>query len=444
MARWLRRILLALAFAFALFGVSFSVSRVADGSPFYDGATFWCAFGAAAFVAFAALKFPPRRQFILVFLFANALLLELLLQVTAWLGVLPGISAKDRCAYGRVYWTSEGRGNSIRNRQGWYSPKFDLHAARRIAVIGDSLVEAVEVHRTKNLAAQLGTALPSGTAVYGLGWHGTAPAHYLEMIAYAARRFQPQEIVLVISAGSDIGECVPELSGLAPETYLTYQLDATGRAVVHPASVAARDRFIRALEYPHSSLFTQAPVILRTHCMALQVFNSIRGAAETRRRLAARAEAAQLVIGEEEREDFLRTGFQPAPCAIEPTPDTVRAKEIMFAELRLAKEFCTAHNIALRLVAAPRFPAIFYRTQRGREWTTRIGAYDYLEPARATTEFARREGIPHLDLGAAMKAGGLDVEDLRPLYFGGSSPHLTEQGHAYVATQIAGAFYRSP
>ena len=62
--------------------------------------------------------------------------MEALLQVSAWLGILPAVKTKERLPWGRVYWTVEGLGNSIRNRQGWYFPEIDLSRTNRTAVIG--------------------------------------------------------------------------------------------------------------------------------------------------------------------------------------------------------------------------------------------------------------------------------------------------------------------
>src|SRR5437867_3952530 len=70
-------------------------------------------------------------------------LVEVLLEGAGWLGLVPGVNTNQKVPFGRVYWTAEGRGNSIRNRFGWHYPEFDVQASRRVAVIGDSFVEAI-------------------------------------------------------------------------------------------------------------------------------------------------------------------------------------------------------------------------------------------------------------------------------------------------------------
>ena len=59
-----------------------------------------------------------------VLAYAGYLLLtvELVLQLAAGLGLLPGLKLHDPVPYGRVYQTVEGRANSLMNRYGWYYP----------------------------------------------------------------------------------------------------------------------------------------------------------------------------------------------------------------------------------------------------------------------------------------------------------------------------------
>src|SRR5580692_5365744 len=101
----------------------------------------WALAAGAVFLLIAAWRFPLRWNFLILLLFLCALFVEAVLQALCWSGVLPGITAKNKAPYGRVYWTAEGRGNSIRNRYGWFYPKFDEAAPHRIAYIGDSQVE---------------------------------------------------------------------------------------------------------------------------------------------------------------------------------------------------------------------------------------------------------------------------------------------------------------
>ena len=115
----------------------------------------WVAGLAAAACAVMAWKCKRTAALNLLLVLASLSLIELGLQAAGWLGLLPGVNTKIKTPHGRVYWSREGLGNSIRNRSGWYYPEFNTTAGRKIALVGDSFVEAVEVHRSRNEGAIL-------------------------------------------------------------------------------------------------------------------------------------------------------------------------------------------------------------------------------------------------------------------------------------------------
>jgi hypothetical protein len=161
--------------------------RLIEGFDFQSKLV-WLLAAGAAFLLIAAWRFPLRWNFLIFLLFFCVFCVEIILQALCWTGVLPGITAKLRAPYGRVYWSIEGHGNSIRNRYGWYYPKFDESAPVRIAYIGDSQTEAVEVPPDRNQAADLNTLLKKDhpdMAILGMGTHGTCPAFHLDVLEYA-------------------------------------------------------------------------------------------------------------------------------------------------------------------------------------------------------------------------------------------------------------------
>src|SRR5436190_1695697 len=152
--------------------------------------TFWLTVACGCSVALAGWKFSTETKLKILLVLLSLGFMELLLQVSGWLALLPAVNTKERLPFGRGYWTSEGLGNSIRNRFGWYYPEFELRKTNRLAVIGDSFVEAVEVHRTRNMSAVLAGRMHGRNEtpeVLGLGNHGTGPAQYLEVLQYAHR-----------------------------------------------------------------------------------------------------------------------------------------------------------------------------------------------------------------------------------------------------------------
>src|SRR5580698_8056512 len=200
MNRLLRIIFFCLAALLALYAGLFANYLHTDGEPVWRSKTIWLTLAGVIFFCAAGWRFSLQSKFKLFAVLLSLLAVELFLQAAAWLGVLPGLDTKDKAPFARVYWRSEGHGNSVRNRFGWHFPEFDLKAPKRVAVIGDSFVEAVEVGRNENEAARLQQLLRAQSpdwSVLGLGTRGTSPAHYMDVLDYAQRHFAPQEAIVM-------------------------------------------------------------------------------------------------------------------------------------------------------------------------------------------------------------------------------------------------------
>src|SRR5260221_8418744 len=188
MNKFLKRFFILIAILCVLWAVSLANLTLYVGESLLRNHIFWCAVFGAVFFLFAAFKLSTPWKFRIFMVVFTLVMLEAALEAASWLGVLPGIDSKLGCPYARLYWTSEGLGNSIRNRNGWYYPEFDLKATNRVLVIGDSLVEAVEVHRTRNTGYLLQQRLKQDSpewSVLGLGLHGACPAFYMDVLDYA-------------------------------------------------------------------------------------------------------------------------------------------------------------------------------------------------------------------------------------------------------------------
>jgi hypothetical protein len=89
------------------------------------------------------------------------------------------------------------------NADGWNSihPAYpEARGARqRIAVIGDSYVEAFQVNPAESMAARLETLLgPARFEVFSFGISASPLSHYLHVARYVTRTFHPDAIVVVI------------------------------------------------------------------------------------------------------------------------------------------------------------------------------------------------------------------------------------------------------
>ena len=440
MNRLLRIIFFALALLLAGYAVAVANYLQHSGDSAIHSKKVWITLAGAVILGIAGWRFSLKTKFKIFAVILSLFLVEMLLQMAALLGLLPGVNTKLKAPYARVYWTAEGRGNGIRNQDGWYYPPFDLKAAHKIAYVGDSQVEAMEVARTQNQAADLQRLLKQKSpdwSVLGLGNHGSCPAHSIDVLEYAWRHYQPQEAIVVVSMGTDALEASPKLNYVPVEQYPYYELSADGKFALNPASANARARFIDTLEASHRSLLFNLPVIINSHCMLLQVLDAVGD--ELKKRQLQNKLAGQ--IGGKGNPSVGHLGFNPEPFASNPSPDAQQALAVLIAQLQECKNVCDQHGMKFHLVTVPVFPKAFYDTQHGRDWTMHIGDYDYFGPERALANWARTNEIPVVAMGEYIQAKKMDVDEIRGLYFSSGMGHLTEKGHALIADAVKSSFY---
>lgn len=415
--------------------------------PILTSKTLWILALVIAGLLWTAFKSSKETKFKLFLVAASFILLEVLLQIMALAGILPGVNTKYKCPYARVYWSAEGRGNSIRNSAGWYYPEFDLHASNRIAVIGDSFVEAAEVHRTRNHAALLNGLIRQRSpqsAVMAFGMHGCCPAQHLETLEYAHRHFQPTEVLLYLYLGNDVSESLPELNYTPPDNYVYYNVDEQNRLVLNPASGPALQRFRDSLEYSHKPFGYWATTLVSSHWMTLQALESV-GDKLKQRKTAAQIQARLAQAGRTDAvsHEMGVMGLNPAPFAVNRSPEVVKAMKILERELERCQEICNGYGMRFRLVTIPGFPARFYESQHGKNWSSKLGDYDYLLPERELTAWAKTRNIDLFALGNFLQTQNLPVEEIRAMYHGQGTGHFTEKGHQICSEAVFQAFYQN-
>jgi lysophospholipase L1-like esterase len=89
------------------------------------------------------------------------------------------------------------------NRQGWNSGQGDYEIAKRpgverVAIIGDSFVEAFQVPSSSSLAEKLGRRLGAGAEVFRFGIAGAPFSQYLWMFEHEVARYAPDLVVVVL------------------------------------------------------------------------------------------------------------------------------------------------------------------------------------------------------------------------------------------------------
>jgi len=362
---------------------------------------------------FANAKWRGRVLYVLFLVVACELLLHLALLFI----VIPGLGTYEHVPYGRVYWAKEGFSNGSMNRYGWHAPAFDLDSGkRRVAVIGDSFVQAVSVASDENMGARL-DAMAGDISVLTLGRSAIGPAHYLELLRYAAERFAPQEAVIVLYVGNDFSDLDPVRRGRKPARYLYLGKD------LKPLDARPQELFRARLAFNHRPAILSLPEILRSRFLLPKVLKTITRAA--RQPQERKSEG----LGEE----LVALGLDPTVFEVPHTPDVALLFELAETILAECQAEAARHGIRLRLVTIPFFPASFYDKLLP-------GDFDLDAPERRIVAFARARGIDILPLGERMRQDGLEQAGIRRLYFNGTG-HFTRAGHEYAAKAMAHAFF---
>ena len=120
------------------------------------------------------------------------------------------------------------------NAQGWNSghATYDAKApsgVRRIAIIGDSFVEALQTPFDASLAEQLEGAAKGRLQVYRFGVSGAPLSHYLAMARHVAQTYQPDMIVLVL-VHNDFDESFSAVAGRYTSSFLKFRMDGNQAA----------------------------------------------------------------------------------------------------------------------------------------------------------------------------------------------------------------------
>lgn len=138
-----------------------------------------------------------------------------------------------------VYWSAPFGEEGVRapfgiNAQGWNSARPDYPARRtgalRIAVVGDSYVEALQVPPEASLAEGLERELaaqPGGTEVFRYGISGAPLSQYLHMARRAALPAKP-DVLVALLVHNDFDESWRAAPGLYTQSFLHLRLGQDG------------------------------------------------------------------------------------------------------------------------------------------------------------------------------------------------------------------------
>lgn len=125
--------------------------------------------------------------------------------------------------------SAEQRGHWRINNFGWNSP-INYHPEKnktRIAIIGDSFIEAFQVDNDKSYPSLLRESLKDSAEVYSFGVSGSQLGQYLHMYRYAAKLFDP-DVVVINVVHNDFDETI---FSLRPDRALYLTLEINGDEV---------------------------------------------------------------------------------------------------------------------------------------------------------------------------------------------------------------------
>ncbi len=415
-------------------------------------------FGGILLFAKCDPKLPKRRwRRIALTVLGIVLGAELLAQGLAFAGAMPGNIHSDGgyIKYGRVYQDVEGFTHGLANRNGWYSAEFpQSDDSHKIAFIGDSFVQALQIdpsdHMATQLQAQLNTA-ETPTEIYPLGHAGTGPSIYLfpEILLITQKRLDVDEIVVFVHLGNDLRNVS---TASAPD--FPYQLNEEGNAVINPDSFSAWH------DVGHFPLLPYVPIhpmrILESNLMLPLLWRSmtlddvstarrtdpldipgVTGVVMRRNnRLSNHTHVRNMRLADTTgRSNFLfeRDG----------NPLAEEAHTFTESFLSRAQKAAEEGGMQLRIVTIPVFPPAFYTTYGEQQWEPTLEQYDLLLPERRLQTFASAENIPFLAVGQHMLDSQLSAADVKELYYSEGTGHLTPAGHQFFAQAAYDCFYRN-
>jgi hypothetical protein len=381
------------------------------------------------------------RRMLLFALFILAAV-EIAFQALALSGLLPRLSTCSHVPFGRVYWTKEGHANAVMNRYGWYYPDVSTRPrSRRVVLIGDSMIQAVQIDRNQNAGVVLEELVrersPVATEVLAFGLSGTGPAHYLEMLDYAVRRFDPDEIILCIFIGNDFVNVYRNPSSPVDprDRQIYYYVGDGGALTLHEGSRAARNALDSELAYNHRSLFVNAFRIARSHYLSRSVL------VQLARGVAGRYRDSIAGGPEGPEGEMHRLGLDTFIFKKKPDEEGLGAVDVVTALLERCRDAAAERGIVLRIVTIPVFPSFFFDRFDIDGWNLETDEFDFSLPERTLVDFAVGEHVPILPLGSYMRGIGMDAASVKRLFLDDGRGHFSPAGHRFLAEALCRAFY---
>ena len=310
------------------------------------------------------------------------------------------------------------------NSDGWRGPEAALaHGdAFRIALLGDSFIEAFEVPYEKTVGEVIERRLSALRAApvevlnFGHGGYGTTQE--LLTLQHEVWKYSPDLILLAITTGNDISDNYRPLKRTDFVPYHVFQGD---RLVLDTSFLASADHRRR-------SLWTRTLLGVVQHSRLAQLVNRVRRVRRMdlqKRRNAAGDSGAEIGLGDE-------VHLPPA------TRNWEEAWRVTEGVLRLMRDECRSKHTPFAVVTLTRGIQVTPLREEKEKFLKRLGAKDVYYPERRLAEFGKREGVPVLNLAPSMAEQAVQ----RQVYFHAEKGilgigHWNEAGHEAAGELIA-------
>ena len=311
------------------------------------------------------------------------------------------------------------------NSDGMRGPDAELTAAPgtyRVALLGDSFIEAFEVPYSKTVGELVEKRLSTlrGTPVevlnFGNGGYGTAQE--LLTLRHVVWKYKPDLVVLAVTTGNDIADNYRRLKRSNYVPYFVYQGD----------SLVLDSSFVENREYRSRALWTRMLLGVVRHSRLAQLVNRAR-------HLGRKDERQQQNAGAVPGDELgLRDEVQLPPT----TPDWREAWRVTEGLLVMMRDECRRHGTPLAVVTLTRGIQVSPVKEEKERFLKELGAADMYYPEHRISELGKREGIPVLNLAPGMA----EEAEERKVYFHQDrdelgTGHWNEAGHEAAAERIA-------
>lgn len=334
-------------------------------------------------------------------------------------------------------YTKEGHSCYAINSEGWRDRQHDIVKPAnvfRIAIIGDSYVEALQIERKNTFWSMLESDLQQKgwnveMLVFGMSGFDAATAY--QALQHHVIKYEPNLVVFMFYPGNDLRDSVREISDISWKPY--YTLDSSGNLVLDHSfeSFVDSHRFISAYRRIRNSslvlLYTEQGI--RNGLRSLQTYKQEKKAEATNNKAEA---VNNKVEATNNNEGYLpEAGLSGSEIYSEPEPDSLYddAWQVTEKLVLTMKEYSELHEAEFMVVGI---------TNGDRMYKQEITLnFDPFYPEKRMEEFSSQNGIYYLPLAYRF----LEIHQEKGIFLHGFGDHLgrghwNENGHQEAAKAI--------